>query len=82
MHLILFLFIFLFVILPMQVQNPDIDLTTFLKGASPSFQKYIEDGLADIERAVAQSGGTGDGMQCTQNGDNRIGEWIIYNTFW
>ncbi|XP_054741345.1 protein mini spindles isoform X1 [Anastrepha obliqua] len=55
-----------------KVQNPDIDLTTFLKGASPSFQKYIEDGLAEIERAVAQSGGAGDGMQYTQNGDNRI----------
>ncbi|XP_017478345.1 PREDICTED: cytoskeleton-associated protein 5 isoform X2 [Rhagoletis zephyria] len=55
-----------------KVQNPDIDLTTFLKGASPSFQKYIEDGLAEIERAVAQSGDAGNGLQCTQNGDNRI----------
>ncbi|XP_050341877.1 protein mini spindles isoform X2 [Bactrocera neohumeralis] len=55
-----------------KVQNSEIDLTTFLKGASPSFQKYIEDGLADIERAVAQSGGAGDGLQRAQNGDNRV----------
>ncbi|CAD6995897.1 unnamed protein product [Ceratitis capitata] len=55
-----------------KVQNSDIDLSTFLKGASPSFQKYIEDGLADIERAVAQSGGMGDGLQRAQNGDNRV----------
>uniref|UniRef100_A0A0A1WXY4 Cytoskeleton-associated protein 5 n=1 Tax=Zeugodacus cucurbitae TaxID=28588 RepID=A0A0A1WXY4_ZEUCU len=55
-----------------KVQNSEIDLSTFLKGASPSFQKYIEDGLADIERAVAQSGGAGDGLQRAQNGDNRV----------
>ncbi|XP_067640412.1 protein mini spindles isoform X4 [Eurosta solidaginis] len=55
-----------------KVQNPGIDLMTFLKGASPSFQKYIEDGLTEIERAVAQSGGAGDVTQRTQNGDNRL----------
>lgn len=32
------------------MKNPEIDVTSFLKGASPSFQKYIEEGLADIQR--------------------------------
>ncbi|XP_017847656.1 protein mini spindles isoform X3 [Drosophila busckii] len=31
-------------------QNPDIDLSTFLQGASANFHKYIEEGLAEIER--------------------------------
>ncbi|XP_011182447.2 protein mini spindles isoform X2 [Zeugodacus cucurbitae] len=63
-----------------KVQNSEIDLSTFLKGASPSFQKYIEDGLADIERAVAQSGGAGDGLQRAQNGDNRVDANFQYQT--
>ncbi|XP_037945409.1 protein mini spindles isoform X2 [Teleopsis dalmanni] len=33
-----------------KVQNPNIDISAFLKGATPNFQKYIEDGLAEIER--------------------------------
>ncbi|XP_037707333.1 protein mini spindles isoform X5 [Drosophila subpulchrella] len=31
-------------------QNPDIDLSTFLQGSSATFHKYIEEGLAEIER--------------------------------
>ncbi|XP_030375807.1 protein mini spindles isoform X2 [Scaptodrosophila lebanonensis] len=31
-------------------QNPDIDLSSFLQGASATFHKYIEEGLAEIER--------------------------------
>nr|NP_732105.2 mini spindles, isoform C [Drosophila melanogaster]Q9VEZ3.3 RecName: Full=Protein mini spindles [Drosophila melanogaster]AAF55269.3 mini spindles, isoform C [Drosophila melanogaster]AAY84896.1 LP04448p [Drosophila melanogaster] len=31
-------------------QNPDIDLSTFLQGSSAPFHKYIEEGLAEIER--------------------------------
>uniref|UniRef100_A0A1A9W8C3 TOG domain-containing protein n=1 Tax=Glossina brevipalpis TaxID=37001 RepID=A0A1A9W8C3_9MUSC len=33
-----------------KMKNPEIDVTSFLKGASPSFQKYIEEGLAEIQR--------------------------------
>nr|XP_036673336.1 protein mini spindles isoform X5 [Drosophila suzukii] len=31
-------------------QNPEIDLSTFLQGSSATFHKYIEEGLAEIER--------------------------------
>ncbi|XP_023178563.2 protein mini spindles isoform X3 [Drosophila hydei] len=44
-------------------QNPDIDLSTFLQGSSVTFHKYIEEGLAEIERN--QNTGT------TQAPDNR-----------
>ncbi|XP_034486256.1 protein mini spindles isoform X2 [Drosophila innubila] len=44
-------------------QNPDIDLSTFLQGASATFHKYIEEGLAEIERN--QNAGS------TQAPDNR-----------
>uniref|UniRef100_A0A6B2EE03 Putative microtubule-associated protein n=1 Tax=Phlebotomus kandelakii TaxID=1109342 RepID=A0A6B2EE03_9DIPT len=33
-----------------KLKNPEVDVVPFLKGASPTFQKYIEDGLAEIER--------------------------------
>ncbi|XP_055907668.1 protein mini spindles isoform X2 [Eupeodes corollae] len=48
-----------------KVKNPEIDVVTFLKGASPSFQKYIEDGLIEIERTQGQA-------QSTTNGDNKF----------
>lgn len=35
-------------------KNPEVDVVPFLKGASPSFQKYIEDGLAEIDRQRQQ----------------------------
>ncbi|XP_039231809.1 protein mini spindles isoform X2 [Drosophila yakuba] len=44
-------------------QNPDIDLSTFLQGSSAPFHKYIEEGLAEIERN--QNAGS------TQEPDNR-----------
>ncbi|KMZ03269.1 protein mini spindles isoform X4 [Drosophila simulans] len=44
-------------------QNPDIDLSTFLQGSSAPFHKYIEEGLAEIERN--QNAGS------TQAPDNR-----------
>ncbi|XP_070073686.1 protein mini spindles isoform X7 [Drosophila takahashii] len=44
-------------------QNPDIDLSTFLQGSSATFHKYIEEGLAEIERN--QNAGS------TQAPDNR-----------
>lgn len=55
------------------MKNPEIDVSTFLKGASPSFQKYIEEGLAEIQRAA----GDGSAVQtalASQMGDNRLGK--------
>lgn len=49
----------------LQQQNPDIDLSTFLQGSSATFHKYIEEGLAEIERN--QNAGS------TQALDNRTG---------
>uniref|UniRef100_A0A1I8NBI3 TOG domain-containing protein n=1 Tax=Musca domestica TaxID=7370 RepID=A0A1I8NBI3_MUSDO len=54
-----------------KMKNPEIDVSTFLKGASPSFQKYIEEGLAEIQRAA----GDGSAVQtalASQMGDNRL----------
>ncbi|CAO1409163.1 unnamed protein product [Diamesa serratosioi] len=31
-------------------KNPDVDINPFLRGASPYFQQYINDGLAEIQR--------------------------------
>ncbi|KAM7363198.1 msps cytoskeleton-associated protein 5 isoform 2-T4 [Cochliomyia hominivorax] len=53
-----------------KAKNPDIDVSTFLKGASPSFQKHIEDGLAEIQRTVSTAG---DGNP-SQISDNRLDE--------
>lgn len=33
-----------------QLKNPTIDINPSLVGTSPSFQKFIEDGLAKLER--------------------------------
>ncbi|KAI8121731.1 Protein mini spindles [Lucilia cuprina] len=57
-----------------KTKNPEIDVSAFLKGASPSFQKYIEEGLAEIQRTVST---TGEGNQSqtnlpTQLSDNRL----------
>ncbi|XP_075144910.1 msps cytoskeleton-associated protein 5 isoform X3 [Haematobia irritans] len=57
-----------------KTKNPDIDVSAFLKGASPSFQKYIEDGLAEIQRTM---GNVGDCIPAqtnstSQSNDNRL----------
>ncbi|KRG01671.1 protein mini spindles isoform X3 [Drosophila mojavensis] len=52
-------------------QNPDIDLSTFLQGASVTFHRYIEEGLAEIERN--QNAGT-------QAPDNRTASTRSYLT--
>jgi len=46
----------------MQVQNPNMDITPFLKGANPYFQKYIENGLAELERAHSKESGDNKGF--------------------
>ncbi|XP_070073685.1 protein mini spindles isoform X6 [Drosophila takahashii] len=53
-------------------QNPDIDLSTFLQGSSATFHKYIEEGLAEIERN--QNAGS------TQAPDNRTAATRSYLT--
>nr|CAB55772.1 microtubule associated protein [Drosophila melanogaster] len=53
-------------------QNPDIDLSTFLQGSSAPFHKYIEEGLAEIERN--QNAGS------TQVPDNRTAATRSYLT--
>ncbi|XP_033166310.1 protein mini spindles isoform X3 [Drosophila mauritiana] len=53
-------------------QNPDIDLSTFLQGSSAPFHKYIEEGLAEIERN--QNAGS------TQAPDNRTAATRSYLT--
>lgn len=48
-------------------------MSAFLKGASPSFQKYIEEGLAEIQRTLPNAA---DGISMTQFSDNRMGKLI------
>lgn len=59
------------------MKNPEIDVSAFLKGASPSFQKYIEEGLAEIQR----SGGTTGDCISAQLGDNRLGKQLKFFIF-
>ncbi|XP_037896090.1 protein mini spindles isoform X4 [Glossina fuscipes] len=54
-----------------KMKNPEIDVTSFLKGASPSFQKYIEEGLADIQRNTG-SLSSQTNPQNAQINDNRL----------
>ncbi|XP_034663855.1 protein mini spindles isoform X2 [Drosophila subobscura] len=56
-------------------QNPDIDLSTFLQGSSVTFHKYIEEGLAEIERS--QKGMSGSAGQAP---DNRMAATRSYLT--
>ncbi|XP_037921963.1 protein mini spindles isoform X4 [Hermetia illucens] len=53
-----------------QTKNPEVEVSPFLKGASPSFQKYIEDGLAEIERQRYQEAG----------GDNKCDSNLVSST--
>lgn len=34
----------------LKIDNPDVDIQLFLKDSRPTFQKYIEDGLSQIDR--------------------------------
>ncbi|KPU75563.1 uncharacterized protein Dana_GF11924, isoform G [Drosophila ananassae] len=54
-------------------QNPEIDLSTFLQGSSATFHKYIEEGLAEIERSHHTDTGT-------QAPDNRTAATRSYLT--
>lgn len=36
----------------MQQKNPDIDLEHYLQGSNPIFRKFIDDGLAELEKAA------------------------------
>lgn len=60
------------------MKNPEIDVSAFLKGASPSFQKYIEEGLAEIQRS---GGTTGDCIPAQLVGDNRLGKELKFFLF-
>lgn len=53
-----------------KTKNPEVEVSPFLKGASPSFQKYIEDGLAEIERQRYQEAG----------GDNKCDSNLVSST--
>ncbi|KAI8045524.1 hypothetical protein M5D96_001706 [Drosophila gunungcola] len=55
----------------LQQQHPDIDLSTFLQGSSATFHKYIDEGLAEIERN--QNAGS------AQAPDNRTGKGCARN---
>ncbi|KAH8294844.1 hypothetical protein KR018_003531 [Drosophila ironensis] len=55
-------------------QNPGIDLTPFMQGSTATFQKYIEEGLAEIER------NQNSGSASTQAPDNRTAATRSYLT--
>lgn len=37
------------------MKNPDVDIDHYLHGSNPIFRKFIDDGLADLERAAAEN---------------------------
>lgn len=47
-----FIFIAIFVL---QIKNPDVDIDHYLHGSNPIFRKFIDDGLAELERAAAEN---------------------------
>ncbi|XP_055384465.1 protein mini spindles isoform X2 [Condylostylus longicornis] len=61
-----------------KVENPEVDVAPFLKGASPCFQKYIEDGLAELERQYSNSNNSNN--QNNANGDNKYDTKIMPST--
>jgi hypothetical protein len=40
-----------------KIKNTDVDFMSFLKEANPTFQKYIIDGLDEIEKSRLNEGG-------------------------
>lgn len=38
-----------------QIKNPDVDIDHYLHGSNPIFRKFIDDGLAELERAAAEN---------------------------
>lgn len=59
------------------MQNPDIDVSSFLKGASFNFQKYIEDSLAEIERKISENVENTHAVPGANN-DNKFGKLMNY----
>ncbi|XP_038112366.1 protein mini spindles isoform X3 [Culex quinquefasciatus] len=59
-------------------RNADVDILPFLKGASVSFQKYIIDGLAELD---AKNQGLGDGNNKAMAG-NRVAASTINPDYW
>lgn len=57
-------------------KNPEVDILPFLKGASVSFQKYILDGLSELD-ARKRSAGDGD-----KKGGNRVGQSTTNPDYW
>lgn len=38
-----------------QQKNPDVDIEHYLHGSNPIFRKFIDDGLAELERSAAEN---------------------------
>lgn len=50
----------------MQQKNPDIDLEHYLQGSNPIFRKFIDDGLAELEK-VANDNNVADNKVLSEN---------------
>lgn len=48
--------------LHLQIKNPDVDIDHYLHGSNPIFRKFIDDGLAELEKAAAEN----------NHGDNKV----------
>lgn len=51
------------------MKNPDIDIDQFLQGANPIFRKFIDDGLAELEKSVVR------------DADNNVSKVLSENRF-
>ncbi|XP_055592596.1 protein mini spindles isoform X2 [Uranotaenia lowii] len=62
-----------------KTRNPEVDILPFLKGASVSFQKYIIDGLAELDSHQKQSSG---GMEKKSVAGTRIAQSTTNPDYW
>lgn len=52
-------------------KHPDVDIQPFLRGASPYFQKFINDGLAELQKSSQNSTNNNEATDVNQ-GDNQM----------
>lgn len=62
-------------------KNPDVDINPFLRGASPYFQQYINDGLAEIQRMSQNNTNNNNNANNTKQDVTAGGDNIQANRF-
>lgn len=53
-------------------KHPEVDIQPFLRGASPYFQTFINDGLAELQRTTQNSTNNNQSVETGSNDDNQM----------